>query len=68
MAILLYTGVSDDSSHGAKAPGSSHRTYLKIGARILTPDGVYGKIECIREHSIVVRFQNGWFKSYWIEK
>lgn len=41
---------------------------LKIGARILTPDGIYGKIECIREHSIVVRFQNGWFKSYWIEK
>jgi len=39
---------------------------LKLGSRILTPDGLYGTIECIRAHSIVVRFSNGWFKSYWI--
>ena len=40
---------------------------FKVGNKILTPDGRYGTIECVRKFSIVVRFADGWFRSYPIE-
>lgn len=40
---------------------------FKVGDRTLTPDGRYGIIECVRKNSIVVRFSDGWFRSYEIK-
>ena len=40
---------------------------FKVGDRTLTPDGRYGIVECVRKNSIVVRFSDGWFRSYEIK-
>lgn len=40
---------------------------FKVGDRTLAPDGRYGIIECVRKNSIVVRFSDGWFRSYEIK-